>query len=538
MRVPIKAWLTTTLERTFLKSPARAAKPLSLEAARGERISFQVAVRNASIARQTASLALACPDALSTRIRRVGYVPIPHVNTNVPLDEIDGVDAIPGYVPDPLFDEQTVILGGNESHSFWCNVTIPAGCKPGTYRITATVTAGEQTIARLRVAVKVHKLAIRARRGFPIVQWFYADALCDFYRVAPFDEGFWTIVRPYMRNLVEHFQDTIYVPVFTPPLDGVKRPTQLLKVARQGESRYVFDWSDVKRWIDTSREAGIERFEWTHFFTQWGAFNAIRIYEGQGHDERLLWPADTSSTSDTYRNFLAQFLPELKSFLDREGLIERSFFHVSDEPHGEKHVDSYRNSRQVLRELAPWMKTMDALSDIAFGRLGLVDLPIPSIHTTLQFIAEGIACGTYYCCFPRGRFLNRLMETPLPKIRMNGFLFYRFQAQLFLHWGYNYWHKSQTRQLIDPFTVSDGLGWPNWAYGDTFCVYPGPNGPIDSIRWEVFAESMQDYALMQTVGVEAAGKLLRPLKSFEDFPKTRRWVEKTRSVLLRARAAP
>ena len=35
----------------------------------------------------------------------------------------------------------------------------------------------------------------------------------------------------------------------TPPLDGVKRPTQLLRVGRSdgsGDRRYSFDWSDVK----------------------------------------------------------------------------------------------------------------------------------------------------------------------------------------------------------------------------------------------------------------------------------------------------
>ncbi|MBA3707300.1 MAG: DUF4091 domain-containing protein, partial [Planctomycetes bacterium] len=368
-------------------------------------------------------------------------------------------------------------------------------------------------------------------------QWFYADAICDFYQVQPFSEPFWTIMRPYLRNLTEHFQDCIYVPVFTPPLDGVKRPTQLLKIARREGGGYLFDWSDVKRWVDLAREVGIAHFEWTHFFTQWGCKNAIRIYMGQGFDEQLLWPPETEATSDTYRAFLAQFLPELKAFLDREGILERSFFHVSDEPHGADHVVSYGKARQVLRDLAPWMRTMDALSDIAFGRLGLVDLPIPSIETTLQFIAEGIACGTYFCCNPRGRFLNRLMDTPLAKIRMSGWLFYRFESKLFLHWGYNYWYKRQSRQLIDPFTVSDAGNWPGWPYGDTFCVYPGPDGPIDSIRWEVFAESLQDYALLQTVGADAAGALLRPLKSFEDFPKNARWLAKARASLLRARAA-
>jgi hypothetical protein len=129
-----------------------------------------------------------------------------------------------------------------------------------------------------------------------------------------------------------------------------------------------------------------------------------------------------------------------------------------------------------------------------------------------------------------------LLDTPLAKIRMNGWLFYRWPFHGFLHWGYNYWYKSQTRTRIDPFNVQDGLMWPGWAYGDTFMVYPGADGPIDSLRWEVFADSMQDYALLQTLGVERDAKLLRDLKTFEDFPKSADWLARTRRKLLTAAA--
>ncbi|HOF87014.1 MAG TPA: DUF4091 domain-containing protein, partial [Armatimonadota bacterium] len=312
-----------------------------------------------------------------------------------------------------------------------------------------------------------------------------------------------------------------YVPVFTPPLDGVKRPTQLLHVTREGET-YRFDWAPVRRWIAAAQAAGLTRFEWTHLFTQWGARHAIRVYEG--HDGPLLWAPETDATSDTYRNFLAQFLPQLHGFLTEAGLLERSFFHVSDEPHGEEHLANYRAARALLHALAPWMRTMDALSEIAFARQGLTDVPIPSISTAMDFLAEGFPAWAYFCCGPRGRFLNRLFDTPLPKIAMSGWLFYRTGARGFLHWGYNYWFKSQTQQLIDPFTVADGLAWPGWSHGDTFLVYPGPDGPLDSLRWEVFADSLQDYTLLQAAGIAPDDPLLAAIADYQDFPKDAGWI--------------
>jgi hypothetical protein len=91
---------------------------------------------------------------------------------------------------------------------------------------------------------------------------------------------------------------------------------------------------------------------------------------------------------------------------------------------------------------------------------------------------------------------------------------------------------------VDPFTVQDGENWPYWPSGDTFLIYPGEKGPIDSIRWEVFAESLQDQALLQTLGVDPNGRALAMLKSFEDFPKSEAWIHATRKAILLSSPPP
>jgi hypothetical protein len=54
-------------------------------------------------------------------------------------------------------------------------------------------------------------------------------------------------------------------------------------------------------------------------------------------------------------------------------------------------------------------------------------------------------------------------------------------------------------------------------------VYPGENGPIDSIRWEVFAESLQDYALLQSAGLDPDDPLLADIRGYADFPRHEAW---------------
>jgi hypothetical protein len=528
----MKTWLSSSLTRAFPLGPAGAAKTLVIPAARGERVSFQACALLEESDPAEVSVRVDAPPGFAVRVRRVGCVPVPHHSTDTPKEELDGVGLIPGYAPDPLFDEDKALVASGEISAFWINVTAPRNAAPGSKKVRVHLSVAGKRKATLAAAVVVSPVVLEKRRDFHVTHWFYADAIADWYRVEPFEEAFWPICEKYIRDFADHGSNTLYVPVFTPPLDGVKRPTQLLRVKRAGKGRYEFDWRRVKRWVDLAQRCGIERFEWTHLFTQWGAKNAIRIYEDPRDESTLLWKPETGATSATYRSFLAQFLPALKRFLDRERLLDVSFFHVSDEPHGDEHLANYRAARSMLRELAPWMKTMDALSDIRFAREGLVDTPIPSIRVAKQFADEGIRSWAYFCCGPRGTYLNRLIDTPLAKIRMSGWLLYRFGFGGFLHWGYNYWYQSQTRRLIDPFTTSDGLKWPNWPPGDPFEVYPGPDGPVDSIRWEVFAESLVDYALLQTLGVERDGRLLSPLRDFNDFPRDEKWITSARRRLL------
>ena len=528
----IKCWLSDSLTRWFPLSKPSGQKLLRLDAARGERVSFQANLFLENPGPVDVSLTAQGPKDVEVTVRRVGCVPVPHHNTEIPAEVLDGVGHIPGYVPDPLFEESNAVAAPREVTSFWITVKIPPNAKPGVKKARLSLKGPEGAAIPLTAEIRISPVAIRRPREFRVIHFFYADALCDWYKVEPFSAAFWPIAEKYFRNYTAHGCDVMYVPAFTPPLDGVKRVTQLLGVKKLAKGRYEFNWRLVKRWVDLAKICGVRDFSWVHLFTQWGCKNAIRIYHGHGLDERLLWPIETPAASRTYRNFLVQYLGELERFLRRENIFDVSHFSVSDEPHGDEQLESYRKARAMLREIAPWMKTMDALSDIRFARMKLVDTPVPMISTARQFVEEGIPCWTSFCCYPRGKYANRFLDTPLARTRMLGWLFYRFGFQGFLHWGYNYWYKSQTRQLIDPFTVTDGLRWPVWAYGDTSVVYPGPAGPIDSIRWEVFADSLQDYALLETLGVERAGALLRPLRDFNAFPSPKTWIAAARRKLL------
>ncbi|MCS7062175.1 MAG: hypothetical protein RMN25_13575, partial [Anaerolineae bacterium] len=424
-------WLSHSLQRIYPNTPASETRRLSLTVARNERFSFQACVRNLGADVLNLHITVEGADDFGLLVRRVGYVPVAHLNTDTPPDEQDGGYA-PAFVPDPLYAEQHAQLGPLESCAFWITLYTPPDIAPGRREVRVVFTVNAQQPEVLPVDIDVRPVQIKPRRDFPVTHWFYADALCDWYRVEPFEEKFWDVVKPYMQNLADHGVDCQHTPLFTPATDGVKRPTQLLGISEPVPGSYYFDFSNVRRWVKLARACGARFFEWPHFFTQWGAKHAIRVYRNSRNPNSLLWPPDTGATSDKYRNFLSQFLPQFHVFLTHENLLDVSVFHVSDEPSAE-HLDHYRQARRLLAELAPWMHVSDALSHVDYAREGLVDHPISMTSTARAFREAGIPHWVYYCCSPRGRYAQRLIDTPLPKIRMNGWLFYKLGAQGFLH---------------------------------------------------------------------------------------------------------
>jgi hypothetical protein len=134
-------------------------------------------------------------------------------------------------------------------------------------------------------------------------------------------------------------------------------------------------------------------------------------------------------------------------------------------------------------------------------------------HVTADFLAEcperrakGFITTHYVCCGPR--YPNTFMDSAPGEAFWNGAYPGFVGLDGFLRWAWNSWGED---------AMKDATYW-NWLAGDTFLVYPGEKGPIDSIRWEIFAESLQDYALLQTLGIDREDKLLSQIKSFKDFP--------------------
>ena len=524
-------WLESSLKRVFLTSRPGTSSEMTIAAPRGGQVSFQACLRNERASWMNTTCTVSGPQGVEAQVRRVDFVPVRFLTRYTGVSELEGVKEgfLPGLVPDILYPSQTADVGNYQTAPFWVTVRVPVDAKPGKHRLTVTFESKEEpTRVEMPVTLDVSSFVVRPRRDFRVTHWWNADLFYTYYKTGMFeDEKLWDIMRNYVQNMVDHGNDTLYVPIFFFRREIYQRPPQLLIVNEPSPGKYEFDFKNVSRFLKLARECGATHFEWSHLWIYWGARNPMVIYKWVDGKAVPLWPVDTDGHGEVYHNFLRQFLPAFHDFLVKEKALDQSFFHLSDEPGEGEHLENYRKARAFLREAAPWMKVMDALSNIEYGRQKLSDIPIPDVASASAYVKEGIPHWVYFCCGPVGPYLNRFMDTPLAKIRMSGWLFYKLEAQGFLHWGYNYWHVMESEAMIDPFTN------PGWPPGDFFVVYPGLDGkPMDSIRWEVFAESLQDYAMLQTAGIKPDDPMLAGIKSYGDFPKTEKWIRDRLATIL------
>lgn len=421
--------------------------------------------------------------------------------------------------------------------SIWFEVS-PCGNCIGNNTLEITLVCGENRQSK-KIDIEVINAEL-PRQSLVHTNWYHSDCLCNYYGFEALSEDFWKVNESFIRTAVEHGINCILTPLFTPPLDtkvgGERRTVQLVKVYKNGK-KYRFDFRNLKRWIEMCEKCGVEYFELSHLFTQWGAEHApkIVVIDSKGREKKYFgWK--TKATGRDYQSFLRSFAAELLKFLDKNGIKEKCFLHVSDEP-SEKHLKTYNTHTKLFEEIFPGFATFDALSNFKFYKTGAVKLPVPCEDDIEDFAGNVPELWTYYCCGQDHDYLpNRFMAMPSMRNRVLGTLLYRYDVKGFLHWGYNFYNLQYSVKAVSPYEITDAGG--NFPSGDSFVVYPGENRePLASLRLKVFYDGFQDMMAMQLleskIGREKVVELIeseQPLK-FTSYPRSAEWLLDTREKI-------
>lgn len=541
MAILDKALIFSSLEKIFPNEPLPENTLPALSVLKNEKADFQIAFS----VQKGDTVSFAAGGELSAYLRFFTVRLIP-AGLNAPKKSDDYfISKNKAEYPEllwPIADEFTAEYDG--VNTVWCEI-VPSPLLPaGEHTIDFQIQVSENAPMHCSIDITVIDAEL-PKQELIYTNWFHSDCLMEYYKIPVFSEKYWRVTESFLKRANEYGMNCVLTPLFTPPLDtqvGKERPTvQLVDVKVTGKDQYAFGFEKLDRWLSMCDRCGIEYYEMSHLFTQWGAKHAPKIIADVNGETKQIFGWKTRAAGKEYSAFLHQFSAALIEYIDRKGIREKCLFHVSDEPSGLM-IFSYKKASRIVHECFKGFKIIDALSDYRVFKMGLIELPVPANDHIKPFIGKVKELWTYYCCVQADHYVsNRFFSMPSARTRVLGLQLYKFDVRGFLHWGYNFYFSQYSKGLIDPYKVTDAGG--SFSSGDSFVVYPGENGePLDSLRLHVFYNGLEDMLALKLleskIGKEKALAVLEeglesPL-TFRDYPHSAEWLLKTRERINRA----
>lgn len=467
-------------------------------------------------------------------VRQVGLSPAEYTAQHDHDDDV--LRTKPGLYPDPLFPVEDVTLTALPSYwqSLWFTVELDNQVSAGTYPITVLFkTEDGDVLSEETFTLDVIGLELPEQELIH-TRWFHTDSIATYYDLEPMSDPYWEMVETYLKTAVKYGINMILTPLFTPALDtavGHERPTIQLVDVEKNADHYTFNFQNLSRWVDMCNRNGVQYFEFSHLFTQWGAEHAPKIMGCENETYKRLFGWETDALGDDYTHFLKQFFPAIIEFIKEHQLDERVYFHISDEPRPH-HIERYGKLSKLVNEYLADYPVMDALSNIEFYKEGIVKKPIPGTDRIEPFLEADIPdLWTYYCVSQYKDVSNQFFVFPSARNRILGMQLYKFDIAGFLHWSYNFWYSMLSlKQDLNPYEVTDAD--KSFPAGEPFNVYPGKEGPIASLRFEVFREGLQDLRALKLlesyIGKAAVIDILeadleKPI-TFKQYPRGEQWL--------------
>jgi len=448
-------------------------------------------------------------------VHRVAYVVVGSHTPDSPPEELVG--SAPGWYPDPL-EDLPFDLEPRRTTPIWVTIHIPADAMVGVYESSILVRAAGRLEARRPFRLRVLGASVPEEMSLKVTNWFTLDDKTSqqFFGVAAFSPQWWTLVANVAHVLAAHRQNVIMTPLLT------------LIQPRLGGGNLQYDFSNFDRWVEAFRQAGaIGYIEGSHLLDRAGSYDAPLLVPTfqvvDGRPQRVSLPPDDPRVEPS----LSAFLAALGTHLREKAWDTRYFQHILDEAHGNE-PPYYGRFAALVHHQMPGIPTIDAIDasnlpevlqnncDVWVPQLGLFDNQMALLK---QRIESGHAVWFYTCLYPQKRYLNRLMDFPLIKVRLLQWLDFRYGFTGFLHWGGNYW---TPKPLLDTQPVIDD-NTELLPPGDAFIVYPDREHLTlrSSIRFETMREGIEDYEMLNALAARdhAAAEQIcaSAVSSFTDY---------------------
>ncbi|HIJ73327.1 MAG TPA: DUF4091 domain-containing protein, partial [Candidatus Hydrogenedentes bacterium] len=464
---------------------------------------------------------LAGPDgaiipAEATQVLRVRYVPVAF-----PTDTT-GV-AAPWPDPLPPFRGPIDVPAG-ENQPLWIRVTTPKNLPGGLYKGAVELRADGYS-ASVPIEVRVYNFSLPDRMTCETAFGLSPGNVFRYHGLTTRDQQR-LVLDKYLENMSAH-----HISPYDPaPLDHFR---VIWPEVRPGEStdaaslEVQFDW--------TAWDAAMEKaFDEYHFNT----YRTPTVGTNFGRQSRQRTPSIQGfrKGAPEYKTLFYNYHHGLQEHLREKGWLDYAYFYWFDEPEPEDYPIVMEGFR-MLREAAPEIRRM-LTEQVEPELVGGPNLWCPYTRPYNHERAEarrqhGDQFWWYVCTVPKAPYCGLFIDHPATEMRV--WLWQTWQRNIdgILVWETTYWTSPTAYPDHPQNPYEDPMGWVSagerakgvrtpWGNGDGRFMYPpeaaadarpaGPvlDGPVDSIRFEMLRDGIEDYeylAILKRLLNERGGEL-------------------------------
>ena len=494
--VSLEAWSAPIEVRTYRGAFSRNPenRNIVLAGLAGETLSAQVvAVSTADIRALKGSLSeLAGPDgaaipASTGMVRYGGFVP---------------VDETMELTADPLLEAASIDVPANLAQPVWLTLKVPREAKPGDYSGKLELSSASGQSASFEVSLKVLPIALPEPPdwSFYLNIWQDPSGVARAHKVKVWSEEHWKLLEDYAKNFGEHGMKSIMTSiVYDPwksqsgyPFDTMVEWKYPGEFKAGGAGKFEWDFKVFDRYVALMIAAGVkDKIDmYALVMGPGGTTDAnIRYLDTAGGNYRT---AEMKAGEPLWRETWTAFLPALRTHLKEKGWFEIAALGFDEKP------------EKIMRLIFDFM--IQTAPDFKLAASGgypgdkrkwseevvihIDDLVNPERWAAVEPLVKSMHADKqrritwYTACMPH--FPNTFLFSPLRESRLIGWLTWKHGFDGYTRWAVN--------AFPENVWLQPRFKWPT---GDMFFVYPGPNGPLDSMRWELLRQGIQDYEVLR-----------------------------------------
>jgi hypothetical protein len=444
--------------------PSARERSVSVFAAKNEFEPFQIVL---SPKRELRNLRASVSD-----LRGKGIIPREKVSIKlvetVPVTIPTSPDCLTGDYPDPLPPFAPTDIPAGKNTALWFTVYVPTEASAGDYR--GTVTLAADGIDDVSIPVKLHV-------------WNFALPKISRLRTA-YGHNAKTLGRWHGVSSVEDKRKT---------LDLLNQNFIEHRIAPYQPVEY-YDWDED--W--SSGECKIDFTEWdqgaSRYLPRMNSFNLPGAFMGG--------IGNLSRGMPGYAEMKTKFLRALAAHLREKGWLDKGYNYIFDEPDPPQYAMVVEEAK-IWHQADPGLKVL-LTEQVEKELVGAVDIWVPVLPSYVEKLCKerqraGDEVWWYVCCGPLHPYPNNFIDYPAIDPRILHWMNWKYGVTGVLYWSTMFW-------TVNPWTTGmsysdDGSGKP-LGNGDGRLVYPAVKqrsetpliaGPVDSIRWEMIREGVEDY---------------------------------------------